>query len=166
MSITLKDVAGITTAIGQIRTNSAEVQVLIHETAVSVLAHVRDHGDTTLAVRLANAMSTGTRREGLAAWFLKFSGEQMRLSSKDGEWTCKLKSGWSKDQFDVEGSMDIDFGDLTKEPAAPKALDLAALVKMLKKFTTNDKRLPDGTPMVPADVVTAAQRALSAVIAK
>lgn len=165
MSITLKDVAGITTAIGQIRTNSAEVQVLIHETAVSVLAHVRDHGDTTLAVRLANAMSSGTRREGLAAWFLKFSGEQMRLSSKDGDWTCKLKGGWSKDLFDVEGSMAVDFGDLTKEPVQAKALNLAALVKAIQKFTTNDKKLADGSPVVPADVVAAAQKALRSLTA-
>lgn len=163
MSITLKDVAGISSAIATIRTNSADVQALIHETAVSVLAHVRDHGDTTLAVRLANAMSSGTRREGLAAWFYKFSGDQMRLTVTDGAWSCKLKNGWSKDKFDVEGSMEVDFGDLTKEPAALKAVTLEALMKAVRKFTTNDKKLPNGDPVVPPEVVAKAQAMLKAV---
>jgi hypothetical protein len=165
MSITLKDVAGISSAIATIRTNSAEVQVLIHETAVSVLAHVRDHGDTTLAVRLANACSSGVRREGLAAWFLKFSGNQMRMTFKDGSCVCALKAGWTKDLFDVEGSMAVDFGDLTKEKSQEKALDLAKLIAAIKKFTTNDKKLADGSPVVPAEVVAAAQKALKALTA-
>lgn len=162
MSITLMNVADIATAIGEIRNASASVQARIHETAVSVLAHVRDHGDTTLAVRLANAMSSGTRREGLAAWFLKFSGEQMRLTFKDGNCDCKLKSGWSKDKFDVDASMLVDYGDLTKEKSQEKVLDLAKLIAAVKKFTTNDKKLANGDPVVPADVVAAAQKMLKA----
>lgn len=165
MSFTLMNVADIATAIGTIRAQSKDVQQLIHTTAVSVLAHVRDHGDTTLAVRLANAMSSGQRREGLAAWFLKFSGEQMRLTFKDGNCEAKLKSGWSADKFDVEGSELVDYGDLTKEKSQEKAMDLVKLIQAIKKFTTNDKKLADGTPVVPADVVAAAQKALKALTA-
>lgn len=163
MSITLKDVAGISSAIAQIRTNGADYQLLIHETAVSVLAHVRDHGDTTLAVRLVNAMSSGTRREGLAAWFYKFSDKQMKLSPTDGAWGCKLVAGWDSEKFDVEGSELVDFGDLTKEPSQQKAVTLEALMKAVRKFTTNDKKLPDGSPVVPPEVVAKAQLMLKAV---
>lgn len=165
MSITLLDVAGISSAIVTIRKTGAEYQALVHECAVSVLSHVANHGDTTFAVRLANAMSSGTRREGLAAWFKKFSGEQMTLKSEEGGFTCKLKGGWTKDKFDIEGAMLVDFGDLTKEPAQAKQIDLSKLVQAIKRFTTNDKKLPDGSPVVPAEVVAAAQKALKALTA-
>lgn len=161
--INLQDVATMNTSISKIKTNSTELQALIHETAVSVLAHVRDHGDTTLAVRLTNAMSSGTRKEGLSAWFYKFSGKTMNLSSKDGIWSCKLKPGRVAEDFDIEAAMEIDFGDLTKEAKIAKALTLEDIFKALKKFTNNDKQLPDGSPVVPANVVKAAQRALSAI---
>lgn len=164
MSIKLQDVATISTSINAIRTNSTELQALIHETAVSVLAHVRDHGDTTLAVRLVNAMSSGTRREGLSAWFYKFSNKTMNLSSKESVWSCKLKPGREAADFDIEGASLVDFGDLTKEPKAAKAMTLEDIFKALKKFTNNDKTLADGvTPVVPANVVKAAQRALAAI---
>lgn len=163
MSIKLQDVVTMSASINQIKTSSTELQALIHETAVSVLAHVRDHGDTTLAVRLVNAMSSGTRREGLSAWFYKFSGKTMNLSSKEGIWSCKLKPGRTPEDFDVISAMDIDFGDLTKEAKVARALTLEDIFKALKKFTNNDKQLEDGTPVVPANVVAAAQRALSAI---
>lgn len=164
MSITIQDVAGITANIGLIRSNSAAVQQLVHETAVSVLSHVHEHGDTTLAVRLVNAMSSGSRREGLAAWFLKFSGRQMKLAVKEGQWSCELTKGWNKDLFDLEGSELVDYGDLTKEKPTAKQMDLSDLVKALKKFVTNDKKLDNGQPVVPADVVVAAQRAMAAIV--
>lgn len=164
MSIKLQDVVTMSASINSIKTSSTELQALIHETAVSVLAHVRDHGDTTLAVRLVNAMSSGTRREGLSAWFYKFSGKTMNLSSKEGVWTCKLKPGRVPEDFDVEASMLVDFGDLTKEAKAAKALTIEDILKALKKFTNNDKVLADGvTPQVPVNVVKAAQRALAAI---
>ncbi len=163
MSINLQDVATMSASISKIKTNSTELQALIHETAVSVLAHVRDHGDTTLAVRLVNAMSSGTRREGLSAWFYKFSNKTMNLSSKDGVWTCKLKPGREPADFDIEGAMAVDFGDLTKEAKAPKAMTLEDIFKALKKFTNNDKLLENGSPVVPPNVVAAAQRALAAI---
>lgn len=164
MSIQLQDVVGINASITRIKTNSSELQGLIHETAVSVLAHVRDHGDTTLAVRLVSAMSTGTRREGLCAWFYKFSNKQMNLSSKEGTYTCALKPRRTVEDFDIEAASLTDFGDLTKEPKAAKALTVEDLYKALKRFTTNDKVLADGvTPVVPANVIKAAQRALAAI---
>ena len=162
MSATLMDAAGINAAIVKIRSQSKDVQQMIHETAVSVLAHVRDHGDTTLAVRLLSALPTGQRREALAFWFNKFSNKMLSLNnSKDAGWVAKLKTERKPEDFDIEGASETDYGDLIAEPKV-KPVTLKALLSAVEKFIKNDKKLDDGTPVVPAEVVVVAQRMLKA----
>jgi len=165
MSVTLLDEAGIDAAIVTIRGSSKELQTIIHGCAVSVLAHISVHGDTRQAVRLLTALPSGQRREALAFWFNKFSGKTLSISnSKDSGWNAKLKGGRLESDFDIEGAMATDYGDLMSEPKI-KALELKNLVAAITKFTSNSKKLEDGSPQVPATVVAAAQKALAALTA-
>jgi hypothetical protein len=167
MKIKLLDVAGITAGIATIATSAKDVQSAVHGLAVSCLAHVRDHGDTTLAVRLLAVLPSGQRRNTLAQWFKVYSSGKMSLfADKNGVWTAKLKERTPED-FKVEESMDVEYGDLLPEAKVrDKPMTLADLVKEIVKFTKNDKMLKDGhTPVVGADIVRAAQKALAAITA-
>lgn len=167
MKFQLLDAQGIASRIASIAGSSTELQQSIHETAVSCLAHVRDHGDTTLAVRLLSVLPSGQRRNALAAWFKEYSTGKMNLfADKHGVWSCKLKDRVPED-FRVDDAADTNYGDMTPEAKVrDKPMDLQDLVKAIAKFTKNDKTLKDGhTPVVGPDLVKAAQKALLALTA-
>lgn len=168
MSIVIQDAQGIARSIASIASSAVEVQTAIHETAVSCLAHVRDHGDTTLAVRLLTVLPSGQRRKTLAAWFSAYSSNKMNLfQDKHGVWTCKLKDRVPED-FKVDDAMECDYGDLESEQRAAKPKTLKDLVAAIARFTKNDKTVEiDGVlqPVVSAELVKAAQKALSAITA-
>jgi hypothetical protein len=163
----LLDAQGIATAIAAIAGSAKDVQTAIHETAVSCLAHVRDHGDTTLAVRLLAVLPSGIRRNTLAAWFNVYSSKKLSLfADKHGVWSAKLKERVPED-FKVDEAMNTEYGDLMPEAKVKdKALTLEDLVKVIARFTKNDKMLKDGhTPVVGPDLVRKAQIALAAITA-
>jgi hypothetical protein len=169
MSIKLLDAQGIASGIASVASDAKAIQTRIHELAVSCLAHVRDHGDTTLAIRLVQVLPSGQRRKTLAQWFAVYSNNVMQLlQDKNGNWTAKLKGSRKPEDFMVDEAMDCEYGDLEPEVRAAKPKTLADLVKMIAKFTTTDKTVVvDGVqvPVVPADVVKAAQKALAAISA-
>lgn len=168
MTIVLQDAQGIARSIVTIAASATELQAAIHGTAVSCLAHVRDHGDTTLAVRLIGVLPSGQRREALANWFKVYSNKKMLLSrdAKHGTWSCRLIADRSVEDFKVDDAMVCDYGELVPEAKVrDKPMSLEDLVKVIAKFTKNDAKLKDGTPVVPADLVKAAQKALSAITA-
>ena len=165
MKIQLLDAQGIATGIAGIASSGKALQETIHAVAVSCLAHVRDHGDTTLAVRLLSVLPSGQRRNALAAWFKEYSTGKMNLfADKHGVWSCKLKDRTPED-FRVDDAMDTDYGDMSPEAKVrDKPMTLEDLVKVVAKFTKNDKTLKDGhTPVVGPELVRAAQKMLAAV---
>src|SRR5271166_3769791 len=142
MKFQLLDAQGIAGRIAGIAGSAKALQSDIHETAVSCLAHVRDHGDTTLAVRLLSVLPSGQRRNALAAWFKEFSSGKMTLfADKHGVWSCKLKDRTAED-FRIDDAMDTEYGDLMPEAKVrDKPMTLEDLVKAVAKFTKNDKTL-------------------------
>jgi hypothetical protein len=153
MSVKLMTVNEMTTAIGRIKAGSASLQSRIHTTAVSTLAHIRDHGDTTLACRLLDALATGQRVKSLAFWYGHFSGKMavFSIDKASGQWKCKLAPEWnqSKFLFDIDGANETTFADLTVEKS-PETMDVKAFLKMLKRVGDNDGFFP-GTTMPKVD---------------
>lgn len=162
---TLKDKAGIATSIAAIAVAGTALGTEAHQTLVSILAHIRDHGDTSQLTAFVKALPSMARRNAVGPYVQHFSGKQLNVVLKDGEWNSKLVGKRDNDLFDIEGAMEISFADFTKEPKVKdQPLTLADLVKMLKRVTGNDKTLKDGvTPMVPDYVVAAAQRAIAVI---
>ncbi|MFI5397570.1 MAG: hypothetical protein ACHQ9S_18695 [Candidatus Binatia bacterium] len=163
----LLDAQGIAVSIANIAQTSSDVMNEIHQAAVSCLAHVRDHGDTTLAVRLLAVAPSGLRRNALAQWFKVYSSNKLSIGAdKNGVWSAKLNPNRTEADFRVDDSMEVTFGDLMPEAKVKdKPMTLEDLVKVIAKFTKNDKTLKDGTPVVGPDLVKAAQKALSAITA-
>lgn len=147
----LMTVGEMTTAIGRIAATGKVLQGRIHDTAVSTLNHAAEHGDTTLACRLLDALPNGQRVKSLAFWFTHFSGKQMSFSvdKSTGKYACKLKGGWTKTAFDVPAAAATTFADLTVEKS-PETMDVKAFLKMLKRVGDNDALIP-GTDQPKVD---------------
>jgi hypothetical protein len=56
-----------------IRKNGDEINRLIHDTAVMILVHAKEHGDCSRAQMLVMAMPASFRRTSLIAWFTEYS---------------------------------------------------------------------------------------------
>jgi hypothetical protein len=64
--------ADITKAITSIKNRGGKLDADIQLAGLSILQHIEQHGDTTLADKLYDAMPKGARRLALAEWMLAF----------------------------------------------------------------------------------------------
>jgi hypothetical protein len=120
----------------------------VHLIGISVLTHIKDHGDYTLAISLLDAMPSGVRVKQLADWFRHFSNDVATFTYKPSEgWTCKLAKKRSEADFDIEGAYGTTFGDLAPEKM-PSTMTVPSLLSYLKRTSNNDKLNSDGTPKV------------------
>src|SRR5271169_2850555 len=138
MTVTIMSNGELRTLIGEIGSTATALQDSIHNAGVSCLAHIRDHGDTTLMTSLLGALPNGQRVKALAYWAAHFSNDKATFyKDKDtNEWSCKLAKDRVPEDFDIEGAYDMSFADLTAEKE-PKTLDLDGLEKYLKRVANN-----------------------------
>lgn len=127
------------------------VQEEIHTLAVSCLAHVRDHGNTTLILNLINALPKGVRREGLAVWIGRFSNSKLSVRLSGDAYTAKLDKKREATDFDIDGAWTTPFYELTKEKRPGESLTVEKLVAWLKKKANEDGTFDDGTPKVSVE---------------
>lgn len=134
--------------IAKIKLSATKLQDRIHVAAVSCLAHIRDHGDYTLAISLLDALPNGQRVKALGHWFGHFSNGAATFTIKKGEgWTCKLLKARTPEMFDIDGAAAVSFADLTAEKE-PTTMTAQQVVAMLKRKADNDDVNADGTPKV------------------
>lgn len=149
--------------IASIRESARGLQDSIHQVAVSTLAHVRDHGDFTVAASLLNALPSGQRVVTLAKWFNVFSGKQLSFfrDKKNGNvWTGKLTQGWTADKFDVDGAYATVYGDLEEEKVQGE-ITLDKLRIMIARIANNRGTNKDGTRKVSDRVIAVASKCVS-----
>lgn len=145
--------------IAKIRGNAATLQALIHETAVSSLAHIAKCGDHTVAASLLNALPSGQRVQQLSKWFKVYSGNQFAFTrdKKAGNVFAgkKVVDTWTADKFDLEGAKATTFGDMEDEKVA-STMTLDKLRALVAKIANNRDVNPDGSRKVPDNVVAMA----------
>jgi hypothetical protein len=147
--------------IDQIARVGGKLHQVIHEVAVSSLAHVRDHGNTTLVARLLNAMPAGQRTKALVVWFDRFSGGAIKAVKGKGGYAIKtLPKDRTADQFEVDAAYRTSYDVLTSEKD-PKPMGFEALLKYLSRIANEERELPDGQPKVTADARMAAARCVA-----
>ena len=142
--------AETTKVIKSIRTRAANVQKDIHLCAVSTLAHMRDYGDYTLAASLMNALPSGQRVKGLAAWYKHFSGGTftLRQDKKQGNiWVGALSKERVSSDFDVIEAEKITFAEFTAE-VEPKQISEESIKKYLERLVANDEMIAEDNPKV------------------
>lgn len=134
--------------IKRIKSLGARLQSEIHLVGVSALAHLRDHGDWTIATSLLEALPNGQRVKALAHWMNHFSNGAATFSHKGGAagWACKLIKNRTPEMFDIDGAWKVSFADFTKEKD-PKTLGVKEVLAYLKRKANDDGEV-NGVPRV------------------
>lgn len=107
-ALEILDAAGIDKAIISIGKAGAKLDSLIQQAAVSVVKHIDEHGDITLANRLQVSMPKGSRSNALTAFLLSTAKLKVRELPKDA--TKAMREAF-KDQpfeFNRDGKTDME----------------------------------------------------------
>lgn len=132
----IKGAAQINKAIDSIKNRGAKLDSSIQQAGLSVLAHASEHGDTTCADRLVQAMPKGGRKLALVEWMLAFG--QMRVLDKskaDEAERIQAGSTFKLDRearkLDLEGASEKMWHEFKKEAAVATAFDAQTAVAAL-----------------------------------
>lgn len=142
---TMKPVAllvGATTidkAIVSIEKRSKGIVSDIQTAALSILAHIEEHGDVTLADKLYKALGAGSRRASLAMWFVAFG--KLRILDKEVPDDANAIKGGRVFGYDKTRRTSMDeaakkmWHDMQKEEDLNKVFDVqAALASLMKRI--------------------------------
>lgn len=136
-----------------ITTNAAKLNKLIHETAMLIMSHAKEHGDCSRALTLANAMPASMRRTMLVAWFEKYS--PVRIVQANNRVGILKATAKNYVEWNLEGAAEEPFYDLAETIPEKAALDFQALLVMVQKLSkTIEKKIEDGG-VVDSDVESA-----------
>jgi hypothetical protein len=132
--------------------SATDVQADIHIALVSCLDHIREHGNTTGALRLLNGLPRGLRVKGAAEWLKHFSNGKASpgLNPQTKQWQIELAKDRTDADFNVAESMNVTFADLTEEKN-PTTLTADKFLKNLKRIASNTSLNKDNSPKVAAD---------------
>jgi len=136
-----------------ITTNAAKLNILIHDTAMLIMSHAKEHGDCSRALTLANAMPASMRRTMLVAWFDKYSPIRViQANNKVGilKPTAKTYVEWN-----LEGAAAEPFYELAEAVPEKPALDFNALMQMVQRLSKQiEKKIEEGA-IVDEDIESA-----------
>lgn len=141
----IKGAAEIKKAITSINNRGAKLDADIHKAGVAVLAHASEHGDTTLADSLVNAMPKGGRKLALVEWMLAH-GQIAKLDPKADKDAIASGRIFKLDRtrtLDIEGAIKDSWVEFKKEAAVHTAFDAQAAVKavLARLKAANEKGL-------------------------
>lgn len=136
----IKGSAEINKAIASIANRGAKLDGDIHKAGVSVLAHASEHGDTTLADKLVQAMPKGGRKLALVEWMLAH-GQLALMDKAEAKDTGRLFKLDRERKLDVEGAIGTPWTEFKKEAAVHTAFDAqAAVASLLKRMRDAAKK--------------------------
>jgi len=134
--VLIKGTALINKAIDSIKNRGAKLDSSIQQAGLSVLAHASEHGDTTCADRLVQAMPKGGRKLALVEWMLAYG--QMRLLDKaKPDEAARMKEGavFKLDReirkLDMQAAEETMWHEFKKEAAVATAFDAQTAVAAL-----------------------------------
>lgn len=126
-----------------ITTNGDKLNARIHETAVMIAEHAKEHGQCTLALALVKAMPASMRRTMLVLWFATFT--PIRVVEKNDKVGMLKSDAKGFTPFDIEAGTAKPFYELAKDK--PEADDLTtdgvnkAIASLIARLT---KRIDEG----------------------
>lgn len=138
--------------ITRITTNSAKLNVLIHQTAMMILTHAngRGNGDATRALYLVQAMPASMRRTTLIAWFHKYS--PIRITLKPDTVSLLKKGDPGFTAFDLAKADANPFYEIAeKVDETPALLDFEKFIGMITAIANREKAKVDEGKVKPED---------------
>lgn len=106
-TLVILDKAGIEAAIVSIGKSGKKLDDLIQQAAVSVVQHIEDCGDITLANRLQVSMPKGSRSNALAAFLLAVGKVKVRVMPEGASKAAKAAVQDMPFVFNKEGKTDM-----------------------------------------------------------
>lgn len=133
--VLLTEASAIQKAIASIKTKGANLDASIQIAARSVLDHISQHSNTTLADQLFQAMPNGSRRNCLAEYLLAFGNIRLLLNSQPGDKEA-LKAGriFAIDRtkkYDAAGAEAKVWHEMRKQADVQTVFDCQAAVQSL-----------------------------------
>ena len=127
--------AAINKAIASIKNRGAKLDNDIQIAGLSVLAHVQEHKDSTVADSLVNAMPKSARKLALVEWMLAFGCMRLLDRTKKDEAEA-IKAGrvfkYEKERTtDLEGAQEKKWHEFKPEAAVATAFDAQSAVASL-----------------------------------
>jgi len=133
----MKTIAQLNSRTAQLCSSSKKLAENIHLHCVDIAEHFKEHGDTTAASLLIQALHSAVRKNALKNWFEAFSGMKYVAESKNKDGKIKPEHFIrNKDipfeQIDLDAALETSPWDFTPEPVF-KPFDLNAAIKALIK---------------------------------
>lgn len=159
MTVTIKQINARSVQIGKA---SAKLANDIHSHSVTIAAFIKETGNVTPAGVFITALSTGTRREAVAAWFGGLVGVNL-TKNDDGTITAKRQKAFPLDQIDLDQCKAISPFDYAPEKDW-KQFDLMKMLEGVVKRA--EKAQEEGAPegkshAIPADKLAAIKAILA-----
>lgn len=148
-----------------IATNAAKLNGRIHDTAVMIASHAKEHGDCTRALSLVKAMPASMRRSMLVEWFRTFTPIRVSLGNdKVGLLKADAK-GFTA--FDIPAGTARPFYDLAKDKPEAEDMTLADAIEAMERLVKRlQKSVDDGKVAAnDSDAIVAKIASLKAVAA-
>ena len=137
-----------------ISTTGDKLNALVHEAAVMIAAHAKEHGDCTRALALVFAMPASVRRQKVIDWFALYT--PIRVIPKNDKVGMLKETAKGYTPFDLEAGGETPWFKLAELDPEEKLYDFDALVKMVERLAKQIvKKVEDGK--VPAEDVKSAE---------
>jgi len=113
-----------------ITTNADKINVYIHDTAMMIAAHAKEHGDCSTAQGLVMAMPASFRREMLILWFKTFTPIVVK---NDPAFAAAMHKPASKlfVEWNLVGAAETPFYKLAEENKEREPLDAEKVLGMI-----------------------------------
>ena len=131
----IQDSGKLSALVNSIAKSSRKLDAVIHQVLVSLLVHIRDHGDTTLLTKLFASLPKGSRLASFFAWCEKFAPVKVNRT-KDSFGQVRVKKDRDDEDFNILEAMAVAPWDLPQHNREAKALEFDAIVK----WVTNQAR--------------------------
>lgn len=136
----INGVKDIEAAIASIQKAGKKLDRNIHIAGLSILNHIEEHGDITLAQRLIDAMPLGSRHHAMREWFIAFGKLKWNMKEKAFEYdkkaTTDLEAANKKPFYEFRAQKAADFKPFNLEVEIAKLISRAE--KRMEKAEEGD----------------------------
>lgn len=139
----------------KITSDYAKINQYVHETAVLILEHSKEHGDCSTAQGLVNAMPQSARKLALINWFSTYSPIVVK---DDDKWQSKMHKEGTKlfCPFDIEAAKANPWFSIADQMGAEKPpVDLKGMIAWLEAQAKSWEKKADEGKVDAAEVLTA-----------
>lgn len=138
----------------KITADYAKINQYVHETAVMIAKHAKEHGDCSTAQGLVMAMPASTRREMLILWFSTYTPIVVKnnedFESKMHKPESKMFVDW-----DIEGGEADPFFEMAKRNKEQEPKDFAALVALVHALGPKIEKMIENDQVEAEDIPSA-----------